>query len=94
VTCTVDPANRPLSTPRSAAPPPPLGEVGDPPPQAEISVAKVAQEATWQASVQNCRRETVVVVCDMRGDPCVKTGDAVGGPEGQEQGHASTTRFY
>ena len=42
---------------------PPLGEVGDddPPPQAENSVASVAQPAAWQAPVQNWRRETVLV---------------------------------
>jgi hypothetical protein len=46
---------------------PPLGDVGDddPPPHAEARVASVAQEATWQASVQNRRRETDVFVFDI-----------------------------
>jgi hypothetical protein len=35
-----------------------LGDVGDPSPQAAASVARVAQEATWQAPAQNERRET------------------------------------
>jgi hypothetical protein len=44
----------------------PLGDVGDDPSsQAENSVASVAQEAIWQASAQNRRRETGVVVSDM-----------------------------
>ena len=36
----------------------PLGDVGDEPPQAENSVATVAQEAAWHAPAQNRRRET------------------------------------
>ena len=36
----------------------PLGDVGDEPPQAENSVATVAQEAAWHAPAQNLRRET------------------------------------
>jgi hypothetical protein len=45
----------------------PLGDVGDDDAssQAENSVASVAQEAIWQASAQNRRRETGVVVSDM-----------------------------
>jgi hypothetical protein len=43
----------------------PLGEVGDPSSQAENSVASVAQEAIWQASAQNRRRETGVFVSDI-----------------------------
>jgi hypothetical protein len=35
-----------------------LGDVGESPPQAEASVASVAQDAIWQASAQNRRRET------------------------------------
>jgi hypothetical protein len=35
-----------------------LGDVGDPPPQAENSVANAAPDATWQAPAQNRRRET------------------------------------
>jgi hypothetical protein len=42
----------------------PLGDVGDPP-QAENTVASVAQEATWQASAQNRRRETGACVSDI-----------------------------
>jgi hypothetical protein len=60
VTCTVEPMNRPARTLSFEAMP--LGDVGDPPPQAEASVASVAQEATWQASAQNRRRETDVFV--------------------------------
>jgi hypothetical protein len=64
VTCTVEPENRPDSTP--SLDPMPLGDVGDDPSsQAENSVASVAQEAIWQASAQNRRRETGVVVSDM-----------------------------
>ncbi len=37
---------------------PPLGDVGDSSPlQPDTSVARVAQEATWQAPAQNSRRE-------------------------------------
>ena len=54
--------NRPFKTPSIAVGP--LGDVGDevPPPQAEASVASVAQDAIWQASVQNRRRETDLFV--------------------------------
>jgi len=45
--------------------PVPLGDVGEPPSQAENIVASVAQDAIWQASAQNRRRETGVVVSDM-----------------------------
>jgi hypothetical protein len=37
---------------------PPLGAVGESPPQAVKIVASVAPEATWQAPAQNRRRET------------------------------------
>jgi hypothetical protein len=60
----------------------PLGDVGDPP-QAENTVARVAQEATWQASAQNRRRETGVFVSDI----------AVIFERGQYRGHSQTTRF-
>ncbi len=45
----------------------PLGDVGDddPPPQAGNRVARVAQEATWQAPAQNWRRETGAFVSDI-----------------------------
>src|SRR5258706_5588143 len=55
VTCTPEPVNRPERTPSVEAMP--LGDVGDPP-QAEDTVASVAQEATWQAPAQNRRRAT------------------------------------
>jgi len=43
----------------------PLGEVGDPPPQAEKIVASVAPEAALQAPAQNRRRVTGVFVSDI-----------------------------
>jgi hypothetical protein len=45
--------------------------VGDevPPPHAEASVASVAQDAIWHASVQNWRRETDLFVSDIVGNP-------------------------
>ena len=64
LTRTVEPANWPGTLPNVEGAP--LGDVGDPsPPQAETSVASVAQEATWHASAQNWRRETSVFVSDI-----------------------------
>jgi hypothetical protein len=65
----------------------PLGDVGDPPSQAENSVASVAQEAIWQASAQNRRRETGVVVSDMS-VILVSAGRAARSMNRQDQGHA------
>jgi len=55
----------------------PLGDVGDPPLQAESSVASVAPEATWHAPAQNRRRETGAFVSDMA--ILVKAGECRGG---------------
>jgi hypothetical protein len=85
VTCTAAPVNRPDSTP--SLDPMPLGDVGDPPSQAENSVASVAQEAIWQASAQNRRRETGVVVSDMS-VILVSAGSAARPVNRQDQGHA------
>jgi hypothetical protein len=67
----------------------PLGDVGDDDPssQAENSVASVAQEATWQASAQNRRRETGVVVSDMA-VILVSAARAARRVNRQDQGHA------
>jgi hypothetical protein len=67
----------------------PLGEVGDDDPssQAENSVAIVAQDAIWQASVQNRRRDTGVVVSDMA-VILVSAGSAARRMSRQDQGHA------
>src|SRR5688572_8345763 len=67
VTCTRDAENRPATTASAEAMPPP-GDVGDPPPQAENSVASVMPEAAWQAPAQNRRRETAFV-SDIGADP-------------------------
>src|SRR3954468_5967329 len=58
VTCTPDPAKRPLMLPSIAAGAP--GDEGDdgPPPHPEKNVASVAPDATWQAPAQKRRRET------------------------------------
>jgi hypothetical protein len=79
--------NRPVNTP--SFDPMPLGEVGDDDPssQAEISVASVAQEAIWQASAQNRRRETGVLVSDMA-MILVSAASAARGENRQDQGHA------
>jgi hypothetical protein len=67
----------------------PLGDVGedDPSSQAENSVASVAQEAIWQASAQNRRRETGVVVSDMS-VILVSAASAARRVNRQDQGHA------
>jgi hypothetical protein len=65
----------------------PLGDVGEPPSQAEKSVASVAQEAIWQASAQNRRRETGVVVSDMS-VILVSAASAARRVNRQDQGHA------
>jgi hypothetical protein len=67
----------------------PLGDVGDDDPssQAENSVASVAQEAIWQASAQNRRRETGVVVSDMS-VILVSAASAARCVIRQDQGHA------
>ena len=56
VTCTLEPVNWPGSLASVEAMP--LGDVGEEPPQAEKSVATVAQDAAWHAPAQNRRRET------------------------------------
>jgi hypothetical protein len=67
----------------------PLGDVGDDDPssQAENSVASVAQEAIWQASAQNRRRETGVVASDMS-VILVSAASAARRVIRQDQGHA------
>jgi len=67
----------------------PLGDVGDddPSPQAENSVASVAHEAIWQASAQNRRRETGVVVSDMS-VILVSAASTARRVNRQDQGHA------
>jgi hypothetical protein len=67
----------------------PLGDVGDDDPssQAENSVASVAQEAIWQASAQNRRRETGAVVSDMS-VILVSAASAARRVNRQDQGHA------
>jgi hypothetical protein len=63
----VDPAKRPASVPSVEL----LGDVGDPSPaQAVASVARVAQEAIWQAPAQNERRVTNEIVSDIAMIPC------------------------
>jgi hypothetical protein len=64
----------------------PLGDVGDESSQAENSVASVAQEAIWQASAQNRRRESGVVVSDMV--ILVSAASAARPVNRQDQGHA------
>jgi hypothetical protein len=70
----------------------PLGDVGEPPPQAENNVASVPQEATWQAPAQNRRRETGVFVCDIA-MILVRAVSAASRPAGQYRGRSQTTRF-
>ena len=65
VTSTRPVVNRPAMVPSVEMLPPPLGDVGDPPPQAVNNVAIVAPEATWQAPAQNRRRETCTVASDI-----------------------------
>jgi hypothetical protein len=79
--------NRPVNTP--SFDPMPLGEVGDDDPssQAENSVASVAQEAIWQASAQNRRRETGVFVSDIA-VILVSAASAARSENRQDQGHA------
>ena len=88
VTSTVEPVNRPVNTP--SFDPMPLGEVGDdgPSSQAANSVASVAQEAIWQASAQNRRRETGVFVSDIA-VILVSAGSAARSENRQDQGHAA-----
>jgi hypothetical protein len=67
----------------------PLGDVGDDDPSshAENSVASVAQEAIWQASAQNRRLETGIVVSDMA-VILVSAASAARRVNRQDQGHA------
>ena len=67
-----------------------LGDVGDDaPPHAVKSVASVAPEATWQAPVQNWRREIGEVVSDMarivEREPC---------PARQYRGQPKMSAFF
>jgi hypothetical protein len=64
--------------------------VGDPSPlQADTNVARVAQDAIWQALAQNSRRETNWLGSDI----VILVGWVSASGLGQDQGHAEMARF-